>query len=174
MLGWGSPVDVQLPEISVRVGQLIDLDEAFAVWHAAIMAWRPSRALSPERDAQERNAARMPDAFLLIAEESGMIVGMALTMHEQAQDGDGPLIPGHCYISLVEVAPDRWGQGIGRRLVNAVLSEAKQRGYICARLWTERANQRAQRLYASCGFYQTGRERDDEAGERIIQYERAV
>jgi RimJ/RimL family protein N-acetyltransferase len=70
--------------------------------------------------------------------------------------------------------PDRWGQGIGRRLVDAVLAEAKERDYIRVRLWTDRANQRAQRLYASCGFYQTGRERDDEVGERIVQYERTV
>src|SRR3954453_19920023 len=154
----GSPVDVQLPEVSVRPGQLSDLDEAFAVWRAASMAWRPGRALSPERDALERKAASLPDAFLLVAEESGTIVGMTLAMHERAQDGAGALIPGHCYISLVEVVPDRWGQGIGRRLVDAVLAEAKERDYIRVRLWTDRANQRAQRLYASCGFYQTGRE----------------
>jgi hypothetical protein len=73
-------MDVRLPEVSLRVGQLNDLDEAFAVWRAASMAWRPDRVLSCERDAQERNAANAPDAFLLLAEESGTIVWMALAM----------------------------------------------------------------------------------------------
>jgi ribosomal protein S18 acetylase RimI-like enzyme len=75
----------------------------------------------------------------------------------------------------VYVAPDRWGLGIGRALVDAVLVEARARGYDHAQLWTQTDNVRARRLYIGCGFVPSGREKlDDDLGDRILHLERAL
>ena len=162
-----------MADVATRVGQLDDLDHAIAVWRAANTARRFGQAPSPAREAQVRRAALKPDAVLVVAEERSMIIGMALVVDELADDGAGSPIPGHAFLSLVFVAPERWGQGVGGQLVDAVLAEAQARGYEQIRLWTHAANERAQRLYEGRGFWLTGRELDDEFDERIVQYERA-
>lgn len=57
-------------------------------------------------------------------------------------------------------------------MVEAVLSEARSRGYGRAQLWTHADNTRAQRLYENRGFRRTGREKQDDLGETIVHYER--
>jgi len=115
----------------------------------------------------------MPGAFLLLAEAAGEVVGMTLGLQGLADDGAGPPIPGLCHVSMVFVTPDRWGEGIGGRLVAALLAEARSRGYVRVQLWTQADNTAAQRLYESHRFRRTGREKD-EFGERILHYERTL
>jgi ribosomal protein S18 acetylase RimI-like enzyme len=74
---------------------------------------------------------------------------------------------------MVFVAPQRWGRGVGGRLVDTLLAEAQERGYDRAQLWTQANNPGAQRLYEGRGFRRSGREKD-EFGERIVHYERAL
>jgi ribosomal protein S18 acetylase RimI-like enzyme len=108
-----------------------------------------------------------------VARAGDTIVGMALAMQGLADDGAGSPVPGLCFISMVFVVPDRWGEGIGGRVVEAVVAEAESRGYDRAHLWTHADNRRAQRLYERHGFRRTGREIVDDLGDRIVQYERA-
>jgi ribosomal protein S18 acetylase RimI-like enzyme len=61
--------------------------------------------------------------------------------------------------------------GIGGRLVDTLLPEARSRGYDRAQLWTQFDNARARRLYEGRGFVPSGREKD-EFGERIVHYQR--
>ena len=61
-------------------------------------------------------------------------------------DNDNFLIDGIC------VAPDRRGQGIGRRLLDALCHEAAQRGYRSVRLDVVQENHRARALYDRLGF----------------------
>ena len=72
---------------------------------------------------------------------------------------------------MVFVAPDRWGEGLGGRLVDALLVEVRSRGYQRAQLWTQADNARARRLYEGRGFKASGREKDG-FGERIVHYRR--
>ena len=98
---------------------------------------------------------------------------MALGVQGLADDGAGPPVQGFCHVSMVFVAPERWGQGIGGRLVDALLAEARARGYDRAQLWTQADNPGAQRLYGGRGFLRSGREKED-LGEWIFHYERAL
>ena len=76
---------------------------------------------------------------------------------------------------LAYVAPGRWGEGSGGRLVDALLAAARAEGYGCAHLWTHADdNERALRLYAGRGFRRSGAEKNDEGGEPIIRYERRL
>ena len=143
--------------VVVRPGGGPDLDPAVAVWQASNTARRGGLPVPAEHEARVRGHAGKPDAFLLVAD-----------------DGAGPPVPGLCHVSTVFVAPNRWGEGIGGRIVDAVLAEARARGYERAQLWTHADNARAQRLYEGRDFQRSGREKDDDLGERIVHYQRAL
>ena len=67
--------------------------------------------------------------------------------------------------------PERWGTGIGGRLLDAVIGEAKRRGGHHMYLWThEHQNERAQRLYRSRRFAPTGRTMHDGEGQLIGEW----
>jgi ribosomal-protein-alanine N-acetyltransferase len=83
-------------------------------------------------------------------------------------------LPGLCHIAMIFVAPERWGEGIGGRIVDEVLKEARSRAYGRAQLWTHADNAHAQRLYERHGFRRTGREKGEDLGEWIVHYERTL
>jgi len=84
--------------------------------------------------------------YYLVAEEDEALVGYAglLAAGEQAD------------VLTIAVATSQWGQGIGSRLLAALLAEARQRD--CTEMFLEvRAdNLRAQRLYKWFGFAEIG------------------
>ena len=160
-------------EVVIRRGGDEDAEPALAVWASANGARRGGRPPLPEQEGRARRQVGMPEAFLFVAEAAGGIVGMALGVQGRADDGAGPPIEGLCHVSMVFVAPDRWGEGIGGRLVDALLAEARTRGYDRAQLWTQEGNHGARRLYEGRGFGLSGREKD-EFGERIVHLERPL
>ena len=106
-----------------------------------------------------------PDSWILIATDGATPVGMACAEPLLGVDRAGPIVPGGVFLNLIYVLPERWGEGIGGTLLDAVLAEAKRRGSSQIRLWTDEAdNERAERLYLSRGFSRTGLVRDG-AGE---------
>jgi ribosomal protein S18 acetylase RimI-like enzyme len=121
-----------------------------------------------------RNYTRKPDAFLLLAEDAREVLGMGLGMQGLADDGAGPPVPELCHIAMIFVAPERWGEGIGGRVLGGVLDEARSRDYERAQLWTHADNARARRLYENYGFRRSGREKNDDLGEWIVHYERTL
>jgi ribosomal protein S18 acetylase RimI-like enzyme len=160
--------------VAIRRGDEADHERAVAVWRAANAARRGGRPLPEALEARARRAVSKPDAFLVVADDAGEIVGMAVGMQALADDGAGPPIPGLAHVSMVFVAPERWGEGIGGRLVDAVLAEARARGYARAQLWTRVDNVRAQRLYEGRLFRRSGREMANDLGESIVHYERPL
>ncbi len=164
-----------MTEVLLRRGSAADLELVIAVWWAAHPARRGDHpAPQAEHEGRVRSYARKPDAFLLVAEDDGEVVGMGLGMQGLADDGAGPPVPGLCHIAMIFVAPERWGEGIGGRVVDGVLEEARLRGYERAQLWTSADNARARHLYEGHGFRRTGREGADDFGEWIVHYERAL
>ena len=157
----------------IRRGGAEDIEPAVAVWLAANTVRREGLAPRSEQAARARGHVSNPEAFLLIAEDAGDVVGMALGVQALSDDGAGAPVRGLCHISMVFVAPDYWGRGIGGRLVDALLPEARSRAYDRAQLWTQSDNARARRLYEGRGFVLSGREKD-EFGERIVHYQRAL
>lgn len=62
---------------------------------------------------------------------------------------------GTCEMKRMFVAPEFQGQGIGRALVNQLLQEAHQLGYVRMRLETGPRQRAAQNLYRQLGFRET-------------------
>lgn len=157
--------------VVLRRGLPEDVDAAAAVWRVASAARRGGRPVPPEHEVRVRASLRGTDAFVVVAADSGAVVGMAVGRQGLADDGAGPPSAGLCFVSMVAVAPDRWDEGIGGRTVDALLAEARSRGYVRVHLWTHADNRRARRLYEGRGFRRSGKEKDDDLGDRIVQYE---
>ena len=87
------------------------------------------------------------DALFLVAEEGGEILGYCgvLTALDQ---GD---------VLNVGVRPDLQGQGIGRRLVGALIKKMDERGVASLYLEVRTSNQAAIDLYEASGFKEVGR-----------------
>lgn len=62
-------------------------------------------------------------------------------------------------IANLAVTPSGWGGGIGRALLDAALREAALREAENVYLEVRDSNERARRLYRSCGFEEVGRRR---------------
>ncbi len=83
-----------------------------------------------------------------VAVEAGVFVGLV----GGYQTGPGAAVE----LVSMWTAPTARGQGIGRRLVDAVLEWAEHGDGPAVELWVTRGNDGAQALYESCGFVVTG------------------
>ena len=159
----------------IRPGEPADFEPAIFVWRAANARRKNGLPVTPEHEKRVRNLLCKPDAFLLVAEDGGELVGMAVGVQGRTREGEGSPIEGLCHISMIFIAPDHWGKGIGGQLVESVLAGARSAGYDRVQLWTQTNNPRAQRLYEGRGFIETGRRKyEEELGELIMHYARPL
>jgi ribosomal protein S18 acetylase RimI-like enzyme len=185
-------------QAAVRAAGAADVEAAVAIWTLSHVVRRNGRPLPEAHIQLARQRMSAPGALLLLArcpqgaepevridsatdpaaERTGTddpaVVGTILGVQGLDRDGAGPAVPGLLHISLLSVAPDRWGQRIGRLLVDQVLDRASARGYQQAQLWTHADNLRANRLYKAMGFRRSGRARIDDWGELLVHYRRPV
>ena len=85
------------------------------------------------------------------------LTGIVATFPEAPADGEDPAGPAACWhLVAMWVSPDRRGQGIADRLVEAVCDLARDRGAVRVALWVADANPRAQAFYRRLGFAPSG------------------
>ncbi len=85
-----------------------------------------------------------PDGCLILAEDSGRRSG-CVALRRLEND--------ICEMKRLYVLPDFREQGIGKILAQAVINEARSKGYAKMRLDTVDSMHAARALYASLGFY---------------------
>jgi GNAT superfamily N-acetyltransferase len=107
---------------------------------ASMMSEEDRPFLLEHPDAADLPADQIGEGHVFVWEEDGAVLGFAVILPRQ--DGDAEL-------DGVFVDPDRWGEGIGGRLVDHALAVARARGEISVNLV---ANRRAVRFYEKCGF----------------------
>ena len=152
----------------IREGRPDDFEPAYAVWRAAETTRRGGRAIGPVTERRVRGYGRRPGVFLFVADSGGELVGMSLATPATSRPRE------LCVVQMLFVMPERWGRGIGGRLLDATLAEASRRGYEFVQLWAHAADPRAAALYVGRGFVRSGGQEVGEIGEPIVRYERPL
>ncbi len=152
-----------------------DLTAIAELWFRAQAARRPGSFVTIA-DSREFVAQRavQPGAWFLLAADNGRTVGIVYGAPGRKDDGAGRPIRGLLHLGMVAVDPARWGQGVGRELLQRSFDLAADRGFRRLQLWTHADNVRAQRLWERFGFVRSGRIKRDPRGETIVHYEREL
>lgn len=125
----------------IREGRQEDLPTVVAIERASFP--------TPWSERGFRSVLARPDAVLLVAERAGRVIGHAVAWFA-AEEGE---------LADLAVGPAERRQGIGRRLLAAVLEVAARRGAARLFLQVRVSNAAARRLYSAAGFRLVGRRR---------------
>lgn len=128
--------------VQIRDAQPADQDRWQQLW-AGYLAFYESR-VSPEITARTRQRIQDPASamFCRVAERDGRVIGFSTSV---LHDSTWTATPG-CYLEDLFVDPGHRGQGVGRRLLEDLVSLAKERGW--SRLyWHTRDDNPARKLY---------------------------
>jgi GNAT superfamily N-acetyltransferase len=143
--------------VGIRFGEEADVEAAVSVFERSNLARR--QGVWPNRSVRvERVRAHLcdPASWFLVAHQGPAMVGMASVRPLRGDGPAGTATPAGL-LSYLFVIPERWGQGIGGKMLDAALAEAKRRRYSRFDLWTHQDSERSHRLYRSRGFTPTGR-----------------
>ena len=161
--------------IRVSLGGAEDVSAAVDVYVRGGTA-RSGLAPSQERVGQVREMLRAAATWFFVASDDELPIGMAAAMPSRENQGAGELVQGLCYLDLIFVVPERWGDGIGALLLDTVIADARGRGFERLHLLTHDDNERAHALYASRGFERTGwaRRASDPAAGNVSEWARPL
>lgn len=101
----------------------------------------------PWSEGAFRTVMRRRDARLIVADRSGEVVGYAAVWFA-ADEGE---------LGDLAVHPERRREGVGTRLLEAVVAEARRREIRQLFLQVRESNSGALRLYRGAGFHRVGR-----------------
>jgi ribosomal-protein-alanine N-acetyltransferase len=97
-----------------------------------------------------REALSHPAVFFHCARRDGPDLAGYVVAWFAADEGE---------VANLAVAPQAWGAGVGRALLDAALEEGRRRETAAVYLEVRDSNERARRLYRSAGFEEVGRRR---------------
>lgn len=113
---------------------------------------------------QERLEA---ETVFLSAVDDRTVVGFAVAGPSEGDSSS--FILGRLYVN-----PDRWGEGIGRRLLERVEVRTRQRGAERLRLGVMAENERAVGFYEAAGYQRIGVHEDECIGTTAYEYEKEL
>jgi GNAT superfamily N-acetyltransferase len=102
---------------------------------------------------------------MLMVEQDGELLGFSAC----GQSRDEDTRPAVGEVRSFFVAAGRWGQGVGRLLMAAVLDSLRERGCTEVTVWSFAANERANRFYESHGFTRDGAEKTEEVWADLLE-----
>ncbi len=169
-------------DVSIRPATVDDAPMIAAVhvrsWQVAYRGQLPDElldGLSVERRTQRWGvrwwAERGASHHLLVAEAGGALVGFAAI--GPSRDDDATIGVGELF--AIYAAPETWGQGVGRALMNAAIDAGRSAGFGEATLWVLETNERARRFYAAAGWHADGGRRVEQIGDTdpiVVRYRR--
>ena len=140
--------------VEIRPARLTD---ETAIKQIDLVTWTTDSSPAPPSPPDQPFFDRNQLADVLVAEADGQVIGYAILRQ-------GVPIPSHrdvLEINGLAVDPAHQGHGTGRRLVEACAEQARRRGARKLTLRVLGINDRARRLYESCGFQIEGVLRDE-------------
>lgn len=162
--------------MEIRTMQPGDIDHVSRIY---ALSWKAAfRGIVPQTylDALPENRwspilAKSPFASLVLLEE-GQYVGTS--SFGSARDES---MPGWGEIVSIYLLPEYYGQGYGKKLLNAVISALAQKGYEDVYLWVLADNMRARSFYEKNHFQHNGDTKfTDIGGAQLpeMRYERRI
>jgi GNAT superfamily N-acetyltransferase len=154
---------------TVSLGGPGDIATAVDIYRRASTA-RLGRNVPEFRLVDVAESLRKPNSWFFLVRDNEHAIAMAHAMPSRLPDGHGPgeLVPGLCYLYLIFVVADRWGEGIGAQLLEHVMADARDRGFSRIHLWTHENNERAHQLYEHRGYARTGRAHAGQTDSQVI------
>ncbi|MDQ3264741.1 MAG: GNAT family N-acetyltransferase [Myxococcota bacterium] len=160
------------PPFELRSATLADASGMARVkvdgWRAAYgellpRAFLDSLSVEGERAQWESGMGHYPATFR-VAVQQERVVGYVVSgpAAESSDPGEGELF-------ALYVSPDRWGGGIGRRLMDQGLADLREAGFATAVLWVFDQNHRTRAFYERYGFTLCQGSRT-ELGEPVVKY----
>ena len=142
------------PPPTLRPYRAEDEDAAIALWLATWRRTYPSIDFAARVPwwRERWRSELVPNAAIIVAEESGKLVGF-VTIDAQA------------YLDQLVVAPERWGSKIADTLVN----EAKRLSPDSITLLVNEDNARAIRFYERNGFVHAGQDVNPTSGRPVLK-----
>ena len=128
------------PEIEIRRMTIDDLDAVTAIEEATF-------AIPWSRESFRQELERNMAARYLVAVKDGRVVGYAGAW----------IILDESHITNIAIEESERGQGIGRKLTEALMQYISNLGAAYATLEVRVSNERAQQLYKSLGFVSVGK-----------------
>jgi GNAT superfamily N-acetyltransferase len=107
-------------------------------------------------------AARVNEGSVRVLEDARGLAGILVLLPQ----------PDHLLLDDIAVAPERQGEGIGRRLLAVAESEALQRGFDELRLYTNAAMHENLAMYAKLGWEEYGRA--EQAGYQSVFFRKRL
>jgi len=135
--------DLDRPEHQRAIVELIDAYAADPMGNGKPLAAEVREALIP-------GLQQHPTTVVFLAYQGGKAVGVTVCFRGFSTFAARPLINIHD----LAVLPDCRGQGVGRRLLEAVENKARALGCCKLTLETQENNRRARQIYAAAGFAQ--------------------
>jgi ribosomal protein S18 acetylase RimI-like enzyme len=126
-------------------------DHEYADMHVQAGNWTPAEALGKAATEMSQlldEGLNQPDTLLLtaVAEDNNAVGRVWLSLKHPRG------FPKTAYLFYIEVLPSHRGQGLGRRLLEAVEQEAARHGIERISLNVFGANYAARQLYSSSGY----------------------
>lgn len=129
-------------------------------WRAAYQGLMQQRYLTQLTYADRREmweqwlSSPNPDLGVFVAELQTVVVGFVSAGRARKETQVGELFS-------INVAPELWGNGVGKRLLTQAQGWLRSRGFAEAVLWVVPQNQRARGFYAAHGWRDDGAQRTE-------------
>jgi ribosomal protein S18 acetylase RimI-like enzyme len=140
-------------------------DDAFSIARVQILAWRQAyagmmpqdfldRMDSVRRVTSWRRALSAPDAMVtdVVVGTAGEIVGFCV--YGSSRDADAAAGVGE--LVAINLLPAHWRRGLGRMMMERLLTIASERRWQALTLWVMASNMQARRFYEAHGFEADG------------------
>ncbi len=154
----------------VRPAVVADAD---AIGRVHVSAWQVAyRGLMPDELLDGLDAAARAEMWrerletgeavpLVVEDEDGEVVGVAHVGPDRQQPMWGELW-------MINLAPEAWGKGLGRALLEAATEALRTQGYSEAVLWVLDGNARARRFYEAAGWQIDGTAKREDVGGTVV------